>query len=164
MHHSFTRRESLRWLGVAAAGLAAGVLPARLAFAAPSGAAATDNRLVVVLLRGALDGLLDARLGPEVHPFRAALIEPTDLIVKSVHNCLPQASKPMNMYVLSAYISRRGCTMPLLPRGKVVIGRSCLPAQQGSGPQKARFELAEAQMHPRLAIGGPSRRPGKGRA
>lgn len=58
MHHPHSRRDALRWLGAAASGLAAGAMPAKLAFAATSSTAtATDNRLVVVLLRGALDGL-----------------------------------------------------------------------------------------------------------
>ena len=58
MHHPLSRRGSLRWLGAAATTLAAGTMPAKLVFAATTGAAqATDNRLVVVLLRGALDGL-----------------------------------------------------------------------------------------------------------
>lgn len=58
MHHPHSRRDALRWLGTAASGLAAGSMPARLAFAATGSAVpATDNRLVVVLLRGALDGL-----------------------------------------------------------------------------------------------------------
>lgn len=58
MHHPLSRRGSLRWLGAAAATLAAGTMPAKLVFAASTGTAqATDNRLVVVLLRGALDGL-----------------------------------------------------------------------------------------------------------
>ena len=50
------RRTSLRWLG---GGALAGLLPARLAFAAPASppGSADGPRLVVVLLRGALDGL-----------------------------------------------------------------------------------------------------------
>jgi len=53
-----SRRDSLRWFGAAATTLAASALPATLAFAAAaSGATADGNRLVVVLLRGALDGL-----------------------------------------------------------------------------------------------------------
>ena len=56
MHNPLSRRDSLRLLGAAATSLAAVALPARLAFAAAS-PAPTDNRLVVVLLRGALDGL-----------------------------------------------------------------------------------------------------------
>ena len=47
------RRRSLRWLG---AGAMAGLLPARLVLAAPA-ASADSPRLVVVMLRGALDGL-----------------------------------------------------------------------------------------------------------
>lgn len=59
MSTSFSRRDSLRWLGAAAAAAASlGVGPARLAFAAPSVAVGADERrLVVVMLRGALDGL-----------------------------------------------------------------------------------------------------------
>ena len=58
MPPSFSRRDSLRWLSVAATSLATSALPARLAFAgAASTKPATENRLVVVLLRGALDGL-----------------------------------------------------------------------------------------------------------
>jgi len=56
IHYPLSRRGSLRWLGAAATSLAAGAMPARLAWAA-SAAHATENRLVVVLLRGALDGL-----------------------------------------------------------------------------------------------------------
>lgn len=50
------RRRSLRWLGGTAL---AGLLPARLSLAAPAapGGAAESPRLVVVMLRGALDGL-----------------------------------------------------------------------------------------------------------
>jgi uncharacterized protein (DUF1501 family) len=56
MHDSINRRSALRWLG--AAGASATVLPARLAFAAPPVAVdPLGNRLVVVMLRGALDGL-----------------------------------------------------------------------------------------------------------
>ena len=55
IHTTLTRRASLRWLGGAAA---AGLLPARLVLAAPAAAADPDGqRLVVVMLRGALDGL-----------------------------------------------------------------------------------------------------------
>jgi len=54
----FSRRDSLRWLGAAAATATLGAGPARLAFAAPSLAGGADERrLVVVMLRGALDGL-----------------------------------------------------------------------------------------------------------
>ena len=54
----FSRRTSLQWLAGAAVSAIAGSLPARLAFAAPAEAAgAQGQRLVVVLLRGALDGL-----------------------------------------------------------------------------------------------------------
>ena len=57
-HHPLSRRSSLRWLGTAATTLAAGTLTGRLAFAANASAThATESRLVVVLLRGALDGL-----------------------------------------------------------------------------------------------------------
>ena len=57
-HHPLSRRDSLRWFGAAATMMAASALPATLAFAAPvSDAKADGNRLVVVMLRGALDGL-----------------------------------------------------------------------------------------------------------
>jgi uncharacterized protein (DUF1501 family) len=58
MNQPLSRRDSLRWLGATAATAALGALPARLVLAAPAATAQADgNRLVVVLLRGALDGL-----------------------------------------------------------------------------------------------------------
>lgn len=56
MHRPLSRRDSLRWLGAAAA--AAGAMPASLALAAPAASGRADGkRLIVVMLRGALDGL-----------------------------------------------------------------------------------------------------------
>lgn len=46
--------------------------------------------------RGALDGLLDVRPGPEVHPLRAALIDRADLIVESAHGGLRGPLKSEN--------------------------------------------------------------------
>lgn len=52
MHSPLSRRDTLRWLGAAAA------MPASLALAAPAPSGRADGqRLVVVMLRGALDGL-----------------------------------------------------------------------------------------------------------
>ncbi len=50
-----SRRRTLRWLGAGA--WAGSGLPARLVFAAPTAGPADGPRLVVVMLRGALDGL-----------------------------------------------------------------------------------------------------------
>lgn len=76
MHDTLTRRATLGWL--AAIGATGVALPARLALAAtPVNAQAQDRRLVVVLLRGALDGLAAvpapgdpawSALRPEVEP------------------------------------------------------------------------------------------------
>lgn len=56
MQHPLSRRHALRWLGAALA--TATALPARLSLAAPATSATTEGpRLVVVMLRGALDGL-----------------------------------------------------------------------------------------------------------
>lgn len=56
MHPPFSRRAALRWFG--AAGLGATLLPSRLVLAAsPPIEDPLGNRLVVIMLRGALDGL-----------------------------------------------------------------------------------------------------------
>lgn len=56
MHTSFSRRNALRWFG--GAGLGAALLPSHLALAAaPTKEDPFASRLVVVMLRGALDGL-----------------------------------------------------------------------------------------------------------
>ena len=50
-NHALSRRRTLRLIGASASMAALSALPARLAYAA------TDRRLVIIVLRGALDGL-----------------------------------------------------------------------------------------------------------
>ena len=54
---TFSRRKHLQQLALGAGILASGTLPARLAMAAQTDHLPSEQRLVVVLLRGALDGL-----------------------------------------------------------------------------------------------------------
>jgi len=56
-HSTFSRRAHLQQLAWGAGLLAAGTLPARLSLAAQADQSSSEQRLVVVLLRGALDGL-----------------------------------------------------------------------------------------------------------
>jgi uncharacterized protein (DUF1501 family) len=54
---TFSRRAHLQQLALGAGLLASGVMPARLSLAAQADSTLSEQRLVVVLLRGALDGL-----------------------------------------------------------------------------------------------------------
>jgi uncharacterized protein (DUF1501 family) len=88
---TFSRRKHLQQLAMGAGILASGTLPARLAMAAQTDHLPSEQRLVVVLLRGALDGLaaVPAMGDPAWSALRGGLETPAALPLDSTFGMHP---------------------------------------------------------------------------
>ncbi|PIT81725.1 DUF1501 domain-containing protein [Limnohabitans sp. 15K] len=88
---TFSRRKHLQQLALGAGILASGTLPARLAMAAQTDHLPSEQRLVVVLLRGALDGLaaVPAMGDPAWSALRGGLETPAALPLDSTFGMHP---------------------------------------------------------------------------